>query len=99
MRVCQQCDGRFEGGGWRCPACGFVPATADGITVLAPALAAANVGDAAYLHDDLAAAEARHFWFEARNRLIVAALARSFPAARSFLDLGCGTGDVLAAID
>ncbi len=67
--------------------------------VLAPALAAANAGDAAYLHDDLAAAEARHFWFEARNRLIIAALDKHFPAARSFLDLGCGTGGVLAAID
>ena len=99
MRVCQQCDGRFDGGGWRCPACGFVPATADGITTLAPALAAANAGDATYVHDDLAAAEARHFWFDARNRLIIAALARHFPTARAFLDLGCGTGGVLAAID
>jgi SAM-dependent methyltransferase len=99
MRVCQQCDGRFDSEGWRCPACGFVPAALNGIPVLAPALAAANASDAAYLHDDLAAAEARHFWFDARNRLIIAALARYFPAARAFLDLGCGTGGVLTAID
>src|SRR5260221_3076522 len=99
MRVCQQCDGRFDGPGWRCPACGFVPPMADGIPMLAPALAAANAEDATYLHDDLAAAEARHFWFDARNRLVIAALARHFPAAGAFLDLGCGTGGVLAAID
>jgi SAM-dependent methyltransferase len=67
--------------------------------MLAPELAAANAGDANYLHDDLSAAETRHFWFGARNRLILAALGRYFPAARSFLDLGCGTGNVLAAID
>lgn len=69
------------------------------MTILAPALTVANAGDATYWHDDLAAAEARHFWFDARNRIIIAALERHFPAARSMLDLGCGTGDVLAAID
>ena len=72
---------------------------AGGIAVLAPALAAANADDAVYLHHDLAAAEARHFWFDARNRLILAAIRRHFPRARSLLDLGCGTGGVLAAID
>src|SRR5437762_562335 len=98
MRICLQCDTRFDGAGWRCPACGFVPAAAGEVALLAPGLAGDNVDDAAYLHDELAAAQSRHFWFEARNRLIIAAIRRHFPGARSFLDLGCGTGGVLAAI-
>lgn len=67
--------------------------------MLAPQLADRNADDAVYPHDELAAAQTRHFWFEARNRLIIAALCRHFPNARSFLDLGCGTGGVLAALD
>jgi len=47
---------------------------------------------------ELAQVESRNFWFRARNRLIVWALGRHFPAARSFLEIGCGTGFVLAGI-
>jgi SAM-dependent methyltransferase len=46
----------------------------------------------------LAAVEPRSFWFRARNRLIVSTIARHFPAARSILELGSGTGFVLAAL-
>lgn len=99
MRVCTNCDARFDGDDWRCTICGFHPPTHDGIAVLAPKLAYANGTDAAYTHDDLGDVQAHHFWFDTRNRLILAALARYFPGARSFLDLGCGTGGVSAAID
>src|ERR1700738_4692340 len=40
----------------------------------------------------LARVEERHFWFRARRRIIVEALARYFPDARSYLEIGCGTG-------
>jgi SAM-dependent methyltransferase len=46
----------------------------------------------------LAALETGNFWFEARNRLVVWALGRYFASARSFLEIGCGTGFVLAGI-
>jgi SAM-dependent methyltransferase len=46
----------------------------------------------------LAALEAGNFWFESRNRLILWALERYFPAAANFLELGCGTGFVLAGL-
>jgi SAM-dependent methyltransferase len=42
--------------------------------------------------------EARSFWFRARNKLIAWALGRCFPAARDFLEVGCGTGFVLAGL-
>jgi SAM-dependent methyltransferase len=47
---------------------------------------------------DLAGIDPRHFWFAGRNRLIVWALRRYFPTARSVLEVGCGTGHVLRAI-
>ena len=42
--------------------------------------------------------EARSFWFRSRNRLIVWALRRYFPDARSLLEVGCGTGFVLQGV-
>lgn len=46
----------------------------------------------------LFAAERGNFWFEPRNRLIVGLLDKYFPAARSFMEVGCGTGFVLSSI-
>jgi SAM-dependent methyltransferase len=46
----------------------------------------------------LAAIEERHFWFAARNSLITWVLERFFPEAQSFLDVGSGTGQVIAAL-
>ncbi len=45
--------------------------------------------------DQLAQLEAGHFWFEARNQLLLWAMRRYFPNVRSFLEIGCGTGFVL----
>jgi SAM-dependent methyltransferase len=46
----------------------------------------------------LAKLEEAHFWFRARNDLIVWALGKYFPKAVSFLEIGCGTGFVLSGI-
>jgi SAM-dependent methyltransferase len=46
----------------------------------------------------LYAAERGNFWFEPRNRLLVGLLDKYFPDARSFMEVGCGTGFVLSAI-
>jgi len=46
----------------------------------------------------LAELEAGNFWFRTRNRLIIWALGNCFPNAESFLEIGCGTGFVLAGI-
>jgi 2-polyprenyl-3-methyl-5-hydroxy-6-metoxy-1,4-benzoquinol methylase len=42
--------------------------------------------------------EPRSFWFRSRSRLIVWAIRRYFPSACDLLEVGCGTGFVLAAI-
>jgi SAM-dependent methyltransferase len=43
----------------------------------------------------LFALEAQSFWFRGRGDLIEWVLARYFPGARDFLEVGCGTGYVL----
>lgn len=47
---------------------------------------------------DLAAIEPGHFWFEARNRIIVWALERFGESPANLLEVGCGTGFVLQAL-
>jgi len=46
----------------------------------------------------LPAAEAGSFWFRSRNRLVIWAMRKYFPAATSFLEVGCGTGFVLRGL-
>jgi SAM-dependent methyltransferase len=46
----------------------------------------------------LAELEDGHFWFRSRNRLITWALSRYFPETETLLEVGCGTGVVLASL-
>ncbi len=48
--------------------------------------------------DRLRGLEDRSFWFRARTGLVAEALERFFPRARDFLEIGCGTGCVLAGL-
>ena len=66
--------------------------------MLAPASARGDGSDAAYPFQVLFAAESRHFWFTSRAALVSWAATRYFPRASSLLDLGCGTGSLLAAL-
>jgi ubiquinone/menaquinone biosynthesis C-methylase UbiE len=46
--------------------------------------------------------EDHHFWFRARNRVITAAVARvkaHLAPGYRFLEVGCGTGNVLRALE
>lgn len=66
--------------------------------MFAPELANTASGFDPDAFDVLAKFEAGHFWFVARNSLIVGLVDRFFPRARSFMEIGCGTGFVLRAI-
>jgi SAM-dependent methyltransferase len=82
--------------GWSCADCGTaVPAPA-GFPLFCPHLADTITGFDPKSFAALAEAEERHFWFQARNRLLAGLLHRYFPTARTFLEIGCGTGNVLA---
>jgi SAM-dependent methyltransferase len=95
MKVCVNCEQRFAAADWYCPGCGRSPEFDRGYPVLAPDLATAMDGFDAEFFGRLARVESEHFWFEARNRLLIWALRTYFPEASSLLEIGCGTGFVL----
>ena len=97
MRICLQCQLPFSAPGWKCPHCGGQPPEKDGFPCFAPDLSADTGYKDAHFHD-LVQLEARNFWFRARNALILWGMASYFPQAESFLEVGCGTGFVLAGI-
>lgn len=70
----------------------------DGIPCLAPEAVGTVQGFDPEAFERLARTEQRSFWFRSRNRLIVWALDRYLPSARSMLEIGCGTGFVLSGV-
>ena len=80
------------------PGCGFSPKNIAGFRCWAPELAPEGSGFKSEYFDRLAKLEAKNFWFRSRNSLIVWALKEYFPNFQSFLEVGCGTGFVLAGI-
>ena len=99
MRRCPVCTVELSRPQWSCDTCGWRAEVADGIPVLAPAAEAAGGGFDPAQFQVLFDLEAGNFWFRARNALIVWAMAKYFPHARSMLELGCGTGFVSHAIE
>ncbi len=99
MRVCPACLGPLAAAGWACARCGHSPRSEGDLPILAPHLLGSGVAFPSEGFDRLAALEDRNYWFRARNRLIVWALHRHFPRLQSFLEVGCGTGCVLGAVE
>lgn len=98
MKVCLECMHSFPGDGWACPACGYEAARVNGMVAHAPEMANEGGGFKAAYFAELFRLEEAHFWFRARNELILWALRTFMPHARNFLEVGCGTGYVLSGI-
>ncbi|HXK53636.1 MAG TPA: class I SAM-dependent methyltransferase [Hyphomicrobiales bacterium] len=106
MRICARCgqEQAVAPGeplwplGWRCEGCGWQVGAAGAVALLKPELADTATGYSGHLFEFHAVHEASHFWFSPRRDLIVWALRHFFPNARSFMEIGCGNGPVLAAI-
>jgi SAM-dependent methyltransferase/ribosomal protein S27AE len=105
-RVCPFCrcaDSVFEGSAvwplrWTCGRCGYTTPMKDGIPLIAPSIADTIHGFDPEAFDFLANVELDHFWFVSRRKLIVALADKFAPTARSFLEVGCGAGNVLGAV-
>jgi SAM-dependent methyltransferase len=98
MKRCLACEGHFESDEWTCPRCGYRPALCNEILQFAEDPSNARAGFKPEYYARLAGIEEAHFWFRARNELIQWALRNYFPNAKSFFEVGCGTGFVLAGI-
>ncbi len=98
MRRCLHCSKAFESLNWHCPSCGWQPERSGTVPVFAPELAQNNSGFKASYFGPLAAMEADHFWFRARNALIIWALGKYGARDSLFMEIGCGTGFVLQGI-
>lgn len=96
MKRCLACDRTHACDDWRCPACGHQPPLHGRYRSFAQGVAGDGFQPEHFA--DLAALEEGHFWFVARNRLLVETFRRRFPAMRRFLEIGCGTGYVLSGL-
>jgi len=98
MRLCCNCGKSFDRASWQCPSCFYEPKKLGGHLAFAPELAEKSEGFDATAFGRLAKLEPGSFWFRSRNRLLCWALEHYFPNATNFLEIGCGTGFVLAHI-
>jgi SAM-dependent methyltransferase len=97
VRICRACAGRFDGPGWSCPACGWTAAREGSIYRWLDDAPGAIAYDPRHF-DEFEPIVETHFWFVSRNALLAWALRRYFPAARSLLEVGCGSGQVALAL-
>ena len=98
MKQCLACSSNFNSSLKVCSHCGASPDIIDGFEAYAPALAHGGGGFDAGYFSELAHLEGNHFWFRARNQLIIWVLRQYAPHFKSFLEIGCGTGFVLLGV-
>jgi SAM-dependent methyltransferase len=97
VKVCLACQSRFEAADWRCPSCGEAPPS-DGRPIFSQPLSDFSERFDADVFRELAELEFQSPWFQVRNRAIQWLLGTRFPQARSFFEIGCGSGCVLAGL-
>lgn len=98
MKRCLSCNASYMAPDWHCPACQAGVAQEGGIHLFAPSLANDNDGFDKESYARLAEVEDVNFWFRSRNALIVEMIKKYFPSSGDFLEIGCGTGYVLASL-
>lgn len=98
MKRCLVCSGLFDAPDWTCPVCGHTPAERNGFLAFAPELADQNDGFNPEFFQLMVAVEPEHFWFVARNRILMDVMHKYFSGPGKVLETGCGTGFVLSGL-
>lgn len=98
MIECPQCNQLYPITDIICGACGNAPKKVDGFITWTTQTAENAIGFNERYFSALARLEEKHFWFRARNRLILLMLQRHCSDFRSFFEIGSGTGFVLSGI-
>lgn len=99
MKTCMGCREHFASTDWRCPQCGYEPDKVNSFIDLCPQAAPQVDGFNPALFKQYAEIETKHFWFVGRAKIICDALGAKFAGAHNLLEIGCGTGGVLAEIE
>ncbi len=98
MICCSSCKTIYAFDRQCCDNCGFITKSDNQITADSPTMENACGGFKSEYFAKLYKLESAHFWFRARNALIIWALKKYSPNIQSFLEIGCGTGYVLSGI-
>lgn len=98
MKRCLACQTHFPSLETKCPNCSLGLFQKDGFTAYSPDMAIEGDGFKSSYFSELAPLEETHFWFRARNQLIIWALKNYCANFNSCLEIGCGTGYVLSGI-
>lgn len=99
MKICLECEHEYKSLEWHCPSCSTKPLKKNNRLLFAPELSISNQGFKPQYFDDLFKLESGSFWFRARNKLIITMIKKYFPNINNFMEIGCGTGFVLSAIE
>ena len=101
MFECPVCQNGSREKPLNCLNCGFVLRNIEGFESWAPEMQVAYAGGLynPKHFNDLVALENSHFWFQARNELILWSVANYFGKPTRFAEIGCGTGFVLRAVE
>lgn len=98
MKLCLKCKSPIILDHWYCSHCKWHPVECDGFLDVSETLSSEREFFDQKAFHKLFAIEDAHFWFRARNQLILWALEKYFPKAKNILEIGCGTGYVISAI-
>lgn len=99
MKKCLKCNTVYDGKDWICPSCKYIPCKINNYFSFLQKTQDAECGFESSLFQQLFDLEKEHYWFCARNSLIIWALKKYFPEINNLLEIGCGTGFVLSAIE
>jgi SAM-dependent methyltransferase len=102
MIICPTCTKENSEWTMGCTHCGFKTKIVDGFRAWAPDVAQHNDANSFFepaTFKQLAAREDANFWFKSRNKLILNAIQKHCKFAAKFMEVGCGTGYVLSAVE